>query len=76
MLNRINRLLDNIIGVSAGVFIGHGIYVYSHYRQYPDLYRTCSAPWYTSILLYGAILLILVTICFVLKIIIQKKLKK
>ena len=76
MLQRINQLLNIIMGSSVGVFVGHGIYVYSHYRKYSDLYRTYSAPWYTSILFYGVILLIALAVCFILKVVIQKKMKR
>ena len=73
MLKRINQLLNIKMGSSVGVFIGHALYVYSHYNKYPDLYRTYSAPWYTSILFYGVILLIVFAVCFILKVVIQKK---
>lgn len=76
MLNRINWLLNIIMGSSAGVFIGHGIYVYRHYRKYPDLYRTYSAPWYTSIFFYGAMLFMTLAVCLILKAVIQKKMKR
>lgn len=72
MLKRINRFLNIITGCSVGVFIGYGIYKYWHYRKYPDLYVGYSAPWYTSILLYGVITLIVLTVCIILKIIFRK----
>ena len=80
MLKRIIWFLNIIMGSSAGVFIGHGIYVYLDYRKYPDLYAAQSAPWYTGILVYGAFTLIVLAVCFLLKIIfntiIQKKTKQ
>ena len=76
MLKRINQLLTIIMGSACGVFIGYGIYVYWHYRKYPGLYETYSAPWYTGILLYGAILLLVLAVCFVLKLIVRKRMKK
>lgn len=76
MLKRISQLLNIIMGTFCGVFIGYGIYVYWHYRKYPGLYQTNSAPWYTGILLYGAILLIVLAVCLVLKWIVRKRIKK
>lgn len=67
MLKRIGRFLNIIMGCSVGVFIGHGIYKYWHYRKYSDLYVGYSAPWYTDILLYGVITLIVLAVCFILK---------
>lgn len=76
MFKRINQLLNIIIGSSVGVFIGYGIYVYSHYRKYPALYAMQSAPWYTGILVYGVITLIVLAVCFILKITIRKKISQ
>ena len=79
MLKRISQFLNIIMGCSVGIFIGYGIYKYWHYREYPGLYVGYSAPWYTSILLYGVITLIVLAVCFILKmvfrIITQKKIK-
>ena len=76
MLKRINRLLTIITGTSVGVFLGHGLSIYWHHRNYPDLYRTYSAPWYTSILLYGVILLIVLAVCLIAKVILRKIIKR
>lgn len=76
MVKRISRLLNIIMGASAGVFIGHGIYVYNHYRKYPALYAMQSAPWYTGILVYGAVTLIVLAVCFILKMAIRKKINR
>ena len=76
MLKRIIWLLNIIMGSSIGVFIGHGIYVYWHYKKYPDLYAAQSAPWYTSILVYGVFTLIVLALCFILKIILKIMIQK
>ena len=67
MLKRISQFLNIVMGCFVGVFIGYGIYKYWHYRKYPDLYIGNSAPWYTGILLYGVITLIVLAVCFILK---------
>ena len=80
MLKRIIWFLNIIMGSSISVFIGHGIYVYGHYKKYPDLYAAQSAPRYTGILMYGVFTLIVLAVSFILKIImntiIQKKMKQ
>ena len=73
MLKRINELLNIIVGATVGVFVGHGLYVYGRYRKYPELYAIQSAPWYTSILLYGGLTLVTVAVCAILKVILGRR---
>lgn len=70
MLKHISQILNIIMCVSFGVFIGHGIYVYWDFQAHPNLYAMQSAPWYTSIQIYGIITLIILLVCSVLKVII------
>ena len=71
MLRRITQLLSIIMGCSVVVLIGYVIYKYCHYSKYPDFYIVQSAPWYTGILLYGAITLIVLAACFLLKLLLK-----
>ncbi len=75
MLKRLNNILNVVICSSVGVIVGHAIYVYWEYRKYPDLYTMQSAPWYTSIVVYGLVTAIVLLITIVLKCIVRKKLK-
>ena len=70
-----NQILNIIIGASVGVFIGHGIYVFWDYKTHPVLYVAQSAPWYTSILVYGIATAVVLVIAIIIKLIIRKKLK-
>ena len=70
-----NMNLNIIIGSFIGVFIGHSIYKYFNYKKYPGLYEIQSAPWYTSILIYGLGAFIVIIIAIILKLLIKKKLK-
>lgn len=70
-----NRKLNIIIGSFTGVFIGHSIYRYFHYKKYPGLYELQSAPWYTSIQIYGLATAIVVLFAIILKFLIKKKFK-
>ena len=76
MLKKLNQILNTIIGSFIGVLIGHGIYVLRDFKAHPDLYAMQSAPWYTSILLYGVMTIIVVAIAVIIKLIIRKKIKK
>ena len=72
-MKRLNAILNTIIGAFVGVFIGHGIYVVWNFKTRPELYAMQSAPWYTSILVYGVFTVVVLLICFVIKAIIKYK---
>lgn len=76
MLKKINSILNIIIGSSIGVFIGHGIYVCRDYKTHPDLYAMQSAPWYTSILVYGIFTIVVLIAGIMIKLIIRRRLKQ
>lgn len=67
MQKKINTFLNIIMGSSVGVLLGHGLYVYWEYHKYPELYEMQSAPWYTSILLYGSVTIMLLTAAVLIK---------
>lgn len=75
-MKKLNYILNIIIGAFVGAFIGHGIYVYWDFKTHPDLYAVRSAPWYTSILVYGVFTIAMLLVCFVIKAIIKHKQKK
>ena len=75
MLRKLNCFLNIVIGSFIGVFIGFGIYKFWHFKTYPNLYAMQSAPWYTELLLGGALVAVVVVVCIILKLIIWRKLK-
>ena len=75
MLRKLNCFLNIVIGSSIGVFIGFGIYKCWHFKTYPNLYAIQSAPWYTELLLDGALVAVVVVVCIILKLIIRKNSK-
>ena len=75
MLRKLNCFLNIVIGSFIGVFIGFGIYKFWHFKTYPNLYAMQSAPWYTELLLDGAMVAVLVVVCIILKLIIWRKIK-
>lgn len=75
-MKRLNTFLNTIIGSFIGVFIGHVLWKIWDFKTSPELYAMQSAPWYTSILLYGVVTSVLVLVCVVIKVIIKHKQKK
>ena len=75
MLRKLNCFLTIVIGSFIGVFIGFGIYKFWHFKTYPNPYVMQSAPWYTELLLDGAMVAVVVVVCIVLKLVIWRKLK-
>ena len=75
MLRKLNCFLNIVIGSFIGVFIGFGIYKSWHFKTYPNLYAMQFAPWYTELLLDGAMVAVVVVVCIVLKLVIWRKLK-
>lgn len=74
MLKQLNNTLNIIMGSTIGVTIGHSLYQYINCKKFPDLYAIQSAPWYTSILIYGSVTIIVLLISIIIKIIIKQKL--
>ena len=72
MKQKIQRILNIIMGSFIGGFIGSGLYRYWHFRKYPDLYIMQSAPWYTGILVQGLFTLVLLAVCLIIKVVLIK----
>jgi len=73
MLKKINYFLNILIGSFVGVFIGHGIYIFWDYKTHPDLYAMQSTSWYTSILLHGIVMIIILITAIMIKLIFRRK---
>ncbi len=69
-------VLNGIMGAFTGVFLGHGILVFWRFKTRPELYAMQSAPWYTSILLYGAFTAVVLAVCLLIKMILRYYVKK
>ena len=72
---KINTFLNCAIGAFMGVFIAESISTYWDYKTHPKIYEVTSAPWYTSILLFGIITLAIILIALAIKLIIRRKIK-
>ena len=75
MLRKLNCFFKHRYWFIHRSFIGYGIYKFWHFKTYPNLYAMQSAPWYTELLLDGAMVVVVVVVCIILKLIIWKKLK-
>lgn len=75
MLQKVNRLLTILMLSLIGVFLGYSIYTCADYRTRPGLYALYSAPWYTRLLVYGACVLVLLSILLAAKLVIRHLLK-
>lgn len=75
-MKKAKQIINIIMGTSVGVFIGHSIYVIWNLKTRPELYARQSAPWYISILVYGIFTLIVLVVCFLLKVILKYIAKK
>ena len=67
-MKKLNNILNIIMGSFFGVFIGRSLCVIWNYNTNPEFYAMQSAPWYTSIFVYGLFTLIIFVIYIVLKI--------
>jgi len=75
-MKKANQILNNIMGTFTGVFIGHSIYTFWKFRTHPEMYAIHSAPWYTSILVYGVFTLAVLAVCGLIKLILRYYEKK
>ena len=69
-------LLKYIIYASFYVIVIKTGMDFYEYKRFPKLYESYSAPWYTEALLYIAASLFMIVVCFVLRVIIGRKMKK
>ena len=72
-----NGALNTIMITSVAVTITRAVVDYIHLIILrPDRYALTSFPWYTNSLLYGAITIVLLLVCVVIKVIIKCKRNK
>ena len=55
MLCKINSMLSGVILALAAGYLGCSLYTVYDYHAHPHAYAFHSAPWYTGILLNGAL---------------------
>ena len=62
-MKRLNRLLTLVMAALVGAFLGHGLYLAWDFLTRPELYASWSAPWYTGLLVPGAVVLCALVLC-------------
>ena len=72
-MKKLNDALNCMMGAFIGVFIGFACFRVWDFQTSPELYAMQSAPWYTSILVYGAVTAVELLVCMVIKGIIKHK---
>ena len=75
-MNKLYDLLKYIIYASFYIIVIKTGMDFYEYKRFPKLYESYSAPWYTEALLYIAASLFVIVVCFVLRVIIGRKMKK
>lgn len=75
-MNKLYDLLKYIIYASFYVIVIKTGMDFYEYKRFPKLYESYSSPWYTETLLYIAASLFVIVVCFVLRVIIGRKMKK
>lgn len=69
----INRQLNIIIGLIAGVYFCRLAYGFWHFKKYPELYAVQSAPWYLDETLWGVLAGAAIIIALIIKRYIRKR---
>lgn len=72
-MKKINSLINIFAGSIFGVYVGRCIYDYWFYRTHPEIYMFFSAPWYTDILLHGAVAVIAILPLLIAKFFVKKR---
>lgn len=75
-VNKLYDLLKYIIYASFYVIVIKTGMDFYEYKRFPKLYESYSSPWYTETLLYIAASLFVIVVCFVLRVILGRKMKK
>ena len=72
-MKKLNNILSVFMGSFIGVFIGHCFYVYSFFQKHTEIYAQQSFPWWASVIPYGIVTVVILTVLMVAKIIIKHK---
>ena len=71
-MKKIRNLCNIVMGGFTGTLIGYSLYVLWDYRAHPLRYAVQSAPWYTGIVLYGALTLAVLLVCILVKVLMRR----
>lgn len=71
-MKKMNQMLNIVIGSLVGAFLGKWLYLFWDLKNHPEIYAVQSAPWYTGLILYGIVTMIVVLVLVVIKIFISR----
>lgn len=66
-MKKINAALNILMGSVTLLYLGHVLFVLWNRIVHPGRYAFYSAPWYTSILVYGVFTLAALVLCLAAK---------
>ena len=72
---KLYTILKAVFWCVIGAFFGSTIYTCWDYHAHPGLYALTSAPWYTSIVMYGILTAIAAAVLLAAMYMVKKKLK-
>ena len=72
-MKQLDSFLHTLFWFAPGMFAGIALETYLDVQNHPGLYEMQSAPWYTKLLLHGAVCLTVMAAAWVLRRIIRKK---
>ena len=75
-MKKILNLMNALMGAFVGAYIGRVCFVIWDYKTNPGFYGMRSAPWYTSLLVEGAVTLAILLVCIVIKVVLKRLTKK
>lgn len=61
------QILNVVMASFFGAWLGHAVWLWRDHAAYPELYAVQSAPWYTSIMVRGAMTVGVILVCLILK---------
>ncbi len=73
-MKQLDSFLHTLFWFAPGMFAGIALETYLDVQNHPGLYEMQSAPWYTKLLLHGAVCLTVMAAAWVLRRIIRKRL--
>lgn len=76
MLRRLDKILQAGMAAAVGAFAVYGLRVLWAIKARPELYAMQSAPWYTGVLLYGAVTAAVLAALLLLQLAVRARLKR
>lgn len=55
MQEKVQKAAKILMGAAVGIFIGRSLWLWQDVNAHPELYAANSAPWYTPLILEGAV---------------------